>query len=249
MAKKLGELPIPNGQLIGHRGVAGLAAENTLAGFAQAAALGLNWVEFDVQTCASGEWVLMHDDTLDRTTSGHGLVSKAPYAQIKELGVPQLTTALAYLVDLKLHPNIEIKIFPENKMGRKEKKLKLQHFLAQLHAAWPSTLPPPLVSSFDLETLQILRILNTEIPLGYVIEHLSSELIQMTLQQDFQSLHCNETGVTRALIHLATQKHLPVLAYTVNDPNRIRTLLESGITAVFSDMTDNLMQKSLKILP
>jgi glycerophosphoryl diester phosphodiesterase len=58
--------------VIGHRGAARLAPENTLAGLRMAAALGANCVEFDVRLTKDGVPVLFHDDTMDRTTDGRG---------------------------------------------------------------------------------------------------------------------------------------------------------------------------------
>ena len=71
--------------VIGHRGAAAYAPENTLAGFVKAAEQGVTWVEFDVRLTRDGVPVLIHDDDLDRTTEGSGLVANATLKQIKEL--------------------------------------------------------------------------------------------------------------------------------------------------------------------
>ena len=61
-------------RIMGHRGAAGHAPENTLAALRMAAQLGVRWVEFDVHLSADRTPILMHDDTLDRTTDGEGAV-------------------------------------------------------------------------------------------------------------------------------------------------------------------------------
>src|SRR5689334_17021064 len=66
--------PAPNFKLIGHRGAAGLAAENTLESFIIAAKHGLNWIEFDIRLTKDQAWVVMHDATVDRTTTGSGAI-------------------------------------------------------------------------------------------------------------------------------------------------------------------------------
>ncbi len=117
------QIPRPHSGIIGHRGAAGLAPENTLAAFAAAAELELNWVEFDVQCCASGEWVLFHDQRLERTSNGRGLIQETSWQVLKNLDVgawfgpeyrgtaiPLLSEALQYLAASNLHPNIEIKV-------------------------------------------------------------------------------------------------------------------------------------------
>lgn len=244
MSKIFGQLPPPNYGLVGHRGAAGLAPENTLSGFQKAAAIGLNWVEFDVQLCASGEWVVIHDETLDRTTTGKGKISKTAYDVIKSLDagswfhpqfknehVPSLQEALACLADLKIHPNIEIKTFRGNK------KQKMQSFLKQLQVAWPNSLPPPLISSFDLELLSILRSLNAVLPLGYLQDQLTPANVQDTLQNGLNSLHCHHHAFKNNNFSYAIQKGLPLLAYTVNEPDFIQMLLQAGLKAIFSDLT------------
>src|SRR5271169_865003 len=77
-SEKLGLPPV-----IGHRGAAAHAPENTLAGFRAARVLGCTWVEFDVRLTGDGALVVCHDDQLKRTTDGHGQISKLPLAAIR----------------------------------------------------------------------------------------------------------------------------------------------------------------------
>lgn len=260
MANILGNLPIPNHHLIAHRGLAAQAPENTLVAFSQAAALGLNWVEFDVQPCASGEWVLMHDLSLDRTSNGQGIVLDTPLQVIQALdagtwfdprfaheGVPELKETLKHLLKLGLHPNIEIKFFREHAFSKAQKQKYLEHFLEELAEAWPNTLSPPLVSSFDLESLQILRKCTSELPLGYVVNNLCAEFIDRSIAEQFQSLHCSYRTLDPDLIQAALLKKLPLLVYTVNQADQLQTLLASGVCAVFSDITENIISNLLKI--
>ncbi len=72
-------------QLIGHRGAAALEPENTLRGFKKAIELGLDYVELDVRRCKSGELVVIHDETVDRTTNGKGLVKGMALQQLQKL--------------------------------------------------------------------------------------------------------------------------------------------------------------------
>ena len=88
---------------IGHRGAAGHAPENTLASFEQAMKLGVDLVEFDVRRSADGALVLVHDDTVDRTTNGKGRLVALPVRMLRELDagggerIPLLEEALACL--------------------------------------------------------------------------------------------------------------------------------------------------------
>ncbi len=251
MSNLLNCLPLPRYGLIGHRGAAGLAPENTLASFKKAATLGLNWVEFDVRLCGSGEWVVIHDETLERTTNGHGLVSQTPYETLKTLDagswfdpqfenvrIPLLSQTLSFLATLNLHPNIEIKTFTHHK------KEKMEHFIEQLHH-WPASLPLPLVSSFDLEILIILRSLHSDLPLGYLVDVISDCSIQQTIQCDLNALHAYDGGA----VHTSTLPldKIPILIYTVNNQKRIEYFLQMGIHAIFSDLTDFIPASLLKV--
>ncbi|WP_372695342.1 glycerophosphodiester phosphodiesterase, partial [Immundisolibacter sp.] len=69
---------------IAHRGASALAPENTLAAVRRAVEFGIPWVEVDVQACADG-LVVIHDDTLERTTDGHGPVATQPLAALRRL--------------------------------------------------------------------------------------------------------------------------------------------------------------------
>src|SRR3989338_86923 len=72
-------------QTMGHRGAAALEPENTLRGFRRAIELGVDYVEFDVHCCKSGELVVIHDETVDRTTNGKGFVADLTLQQLKKL--------------------------------------------------------------------------------------------------------------------------------------------------------------------
>ncbi len=99
---------------IGHRGAAGHAPENTLDSFRKAVELECDMTELDVHVCASGEVVVIHDETLDRTTDGKGQVSDHKLSELKQLDagngeeIPTLAEVLMLLKD-KVMLNIELK--------------------------------------------------------------------------------------------------------------------------------------------
>src|ERR1700722_5240459 len=108
--------------VVGHRGAAARAPENTLAGFRAAKALGCAWVEFDVRLTSDGSLIVCHDDTLKRTTGARGRVSKLALTAIRECDagswfgpayvgerIPTLDEALTLCRELSLGANVEIK--------------------------------------------------------------------------------------------------------------------------------------------
>ena len=99
---------------IGHRGAAFLEPENTLKGFRKAIELGLDYVEFDVHRCKSGELVVIHDETVDRTTNGEGFVADLTLQQLKKLdaGKGETIPTLQEVIDVckgKVKMQIELK--------------------------------------------------------------------------------------------------------------------------------------------
>jgi len=229
-------------RVIGHRGAAAEAPENTLAGFNAAAALGARMVEIDVKLTADGVPILMHDDDLDRTTDGQGPVRAAPLAAIRRFDaggwfgpafagerVPTLAEALVMARELGLGLNLEIKPCP----GR-ERETALTA-LKEARKLWPADRPPPLVSSFAVESLLAAREAVPEWPRGYLIWDRPDDWRDAADAVGAATINVNHEFETPDTIAAYRATGRPVLAYTVNDPDRARALFALGIAAVFSD--------------
>ena len=78
-------MPLKLPKIIGHRGCAGYAPENTLEAIHTAADMGIEWVELDVKITKDEVPVIFHDETLDRTTNGSGNIAERTYEEIQEL--------------------------------------------------------------------------------------------------------------------------------------------------------------------
>src|SRR5262252_4984158 len=154
----------PHPRIIGHRGGGMLAPENTLAGFRKASAMGFGAVEFDVMLTADGIPILIHDETLDRTTNGRGAVSSLPYAKIADLDagawfgpqhrgerVPRFEDAGRLCIELGLWANVEIK--PASGFER-ETAVAACDLIVRL---WAGAQPRPLVSSFQRPCLEVAQ--------------------------------------------------------------------------------------------
>ncbi|HET7026161.1 MAG TPA: glycerophosphodiester phosphodiesterase family protein [Candidatus Limnocylindrales bacterium] len=101
--------------IVGHRGAAAYAPENTLASFERARELGVDMVEFDVHLTADDRCVVIHDETVDRTTDGHGLVGAKTFAELRELDagdgqrIPSLEEVLGWAGDVDMPLSVELK--------------------------------------------------------------------------------------------------------------------------------------------
>jgi glycerophosphoryl diester phosphodiesterase len=147
-------------KIIGHRGCAAYAPENTLVGIHTAADMGVEWVELDVKLTKDQVPILFHDELLERTTDGTGEVKDHTYAQLKELDaglwfgdsffdtrIPTLEQAIDVLIERDLGVNIEIKPCPGRERETAEVALDLLASVWDDHSRM-------LISSFQHVSLE-----------------------------------------------------------------------------------------------
>jgi glycerophosphoryl diester phosphodiesterase len=229
-------------RIIGHRGAKGHAPENTLASFRKAKELGATWVEFDVKESEDGVLVIMHDDDLDRTTNGKGPMIKTKWSVAKELDagswfhpsfsnerIPTLEETFLLLKELNIGANIEIKPCP----GREE-----QTAIAVSNAIvnkWPNELPPPLVSSFSMESLVAAKKVCPNLIIGALFETLPHDWKKIIVKVQAETIHIDHEIVHENMIKEMNREGYPVLTYTVNDRKRAHDLFNIGVSAIFTD--------------
>ncbi|MBI5121869.1 MAG: glycerophosphodiester phosphodiesterase [Rhodospirillales bacterium] len=229
-------------RLIGHRGAAKWAPENTLASFFCAADMGAQWVELDVRLCKGGIPVVFHDATLERTTNGLGRVAEHRLDELKSLDagswfsrrfkdepIPTLEEALDVIAKLGMGVNIELKPDPENARETARRALEAARLV------WPESAPPPLISSFDAEALEEASSLGLGWPLGYLAGRFESRHLEKALALKTGSFHLAAHGLRRDQIDALHQAGLRVFTYTVNDLSQARQLLAMGVDAIFTD--------------
>jgi glycerophosphoryl diester phosphodiesterase len=234
------KLAVP--QIIGHRGARSTAPENTLAGIRQAAREGASWVEFDVKLTADGYAILMHDDTLDRTTSGQGPVRHMALHDIRQLDagirfgpkwqgekVPTLSEALQLLAELGMGFNLEVKPCP----GREAETARAA--VADVEACWPNTRPAPLFSSFKSLSLEAVREASPDASLAYLADELSPEWRTMVDRHGCRTVNLNWRRLTRAQVSEVKATGYALLVWTVNEPPRARELLSWGADGIITD--------------
>lgn len=234
--------------VIGHRGAAARAPENTLAGLRKAHALGARWVEFDVMLSADRVPVLIHDETLERTTSGRGEVAAHTAAQLAALDagawfgpefagepVPTLAQAVALLLELGMAANVEIK--PAAGHEEATGRIVAEH-LARL---WPGDGPRLLLSSFARSALAMAAEGAGHIPRGLLAEQLPVDWELALTSLGCATLHLDHACVDGPTIRDLVAAAVPVLLYTVNDPARACTMREAGAAALITDVPDLLL--------
>jgi len=209
--------------ILGHRGASVARPENTIDAFAQALALGAVGIECDVQRTADGELVLIHDDTLDRTTNGTGVVGDLPWSALASLDagggrpIPRLADLFSWAHDAASRGpapflNLELKmpgVGPDT--------------LAALAAArYPG---PVALSSFDYPSLVETRRLNPTIELWYLNVAFPPDLIAQAHAIQATALALHHSAITPDTVAQATAANLAISAWTVDAPADIARLL------------------------
>jgi glycerophosphoryl diester phosphodiesterase len=242
--------PVPLARVIGHRGAAARAPENTLAGLRRAKELGCAWVEFDVRLTSDGALVLCHDGRLERTTTGHGRVSAQTLAAIRRRDagswfapefageiVPTLDEALLLAAQLGLSVNIEIKA------DRGRAAATGTAVAARLNRS-DGRLPIVLVSSFLRPALAALRDLAPDIPRGLLLRIVPRRWRAIAKGFGCATINTDHRRLDPELVAEIRGAGYPLLAYTVNDPQRAQALFSWGVTSVFTDVPDIILPVS-----
>lgn len=227
------ELP----RFIAHRCGGTLAPENTLAGLHAAAAKGFRAVEFDVMLSADGTPVLIHDETLERTTNGIGRVCETPDAVLFSLDagqgerIPTLAEAATLCRRYGLIANVEIKPAAgfEAKTG--------EVVAAAVQALWANA-PAPLLSSFSFDALDSAATAARALSRGLLYETVPEHWQDDAARHDAASVHCAARKLSDSTIASVREAGLPLLCYTVNDPAEAEALFRRGVSAVFTDRLD-----------
>ncbi len=237
------ELP----KVIGHRGAAASAPENTLESIRRAHLLGARWVEFDTKLTADGAVVLMHDETLERTTNGRGRVARTLYRAIAKLDagrwfgpafagarVPRLEAALALLLELDLAANIEIKPCPGRERETAAAVVRL------VRRSWPARRDWPLLTSFSIPSLETARDLAPELPRG-LLAWGNPELWRRECGRlGCQTFHCSSRFLP-ADLGMVRRAGLGLAVYTVNSRDEARQLLSRGVDCIITDRPDTVL--------
>ena len=230
---------------IAHRGAGKLAPENTLAAFRLGAAHGWRMLECDVKLAQDGVPFLLHDATLERTTSGHGTAGDHPWAQLAQLDaggwhsrqyagepLPTLQNAARWSRANGVLLNLEIKPSP----GQDERTG--QAVAEHVAALWADAPAPPLLTSFSVPALQAARRAAPDQPLGLLLDALPPDWRDTAQSLACVALVCRHTLWTPALVAEAKALGLRCLSYTVNDVAEARRLIDLGTDGIISDAVD-----------
>ncbi len=238
--------PWPYPKLIAHRGGGCLAPENTLAAIRLGQSLGYNAAEFDVKLSRDGVAMLLHDATLERTTSGQGDAGELDWtalavldagswhsAPYKDERIARFDAAAKLLRSGGTLAHVEIKPSP----GReKETGATVAALAAEF---WRGAAVAPLLSSFSFEALSSAQLMAPELPRAWLTEQIGSEDWKCLERLEAASLNTDHRRLARDAVARLHGQGVRVLAYTVNQVDRARELFDWGVDGIF---TDNLRE-------
>lgn len=217
---------------IGHRGACGYAPENTLSSFQLAMDMGCPWVELDVYA-VEGELLVIHDDTLERTSDGKGRVMDATLAYLRSLDagkgqqIPTLSEVIE-LIDHRAGINVELK--------GPDTAVPASQLLSQYcQNGWSAD--EFLFSSFFHDELAKA---DSRFHRGPLFHKASSDLFEIADSLDAFSINLNQKIAGRDLITRAHEKDLSVYVYTVNKTGDIARMIDLGVDGVFTNYPDRV---------
>ena len=235
----------PYPRWIAHRGAGKLAPENTLAAFRLGAQHGYRMAECDAKLSADGVVFLLHDSTLERTTSSHGTAGDLPWSALAQLDaggwhsrayagepIPTLQNLARWCLANRCLLDIEIKPTPgvEEQTGRA---------VAELAARlWQGAPVPPLLTSFRPQALAGARETAPHLPRGLLLDQLHDGWLDTARQWGCVAVVCNHalwSAATVAEVHLAGMR---ALSYTVNDDWAAQRLLALHTDGIITDRVD-----------
>jgi glycerophosphoryl diester phosphodiesterase len=220
---------------IGHRGAAGYEPENTLLSFRKAIELKADMVELDVHICKSGEVVVIHDDTVDRTTNGTGKVCELTLSELKRFDagkgerIPTLEDVMHH-IDGATGINIELK-----GEGTAEPVHRITDEF--MENGWKTS--DLLVSSFNLGELVAFRSLS-DTRVGLLYGHFNESILETADRLNAFSLNPYYKGVNGDFIKDIHERGFSVYPWTVNDPRDIARMKALNVDAIISDYPDRV---------
>ncbi len=247
--KKTLKLP----KLIGHRGVKDLCPENTLESIDRAFEIGLTFVEIDVKISKDKIPILLHDDTLDRTTNGSGLAIDYDYENIKKLDagkffykkntnifVPKLEDTLNLCINNNVNLNIELK---PNKNFEKENTLKIYELTKNIDQI------DIFFSSFDMISILEISKLYPQSFRSFLLddfkEYNIDDLINLSINNDLKICGLNIDLLSTDIIKRIKESNISITVYSDKNINlsNANQIFSLGVDSIFIDNPKYLLGK------
>lgn len=230
----------PYPRIVAHRGGGTLAPENTLGAIRLGAAMGFKGVEFDVMLAGDGTPVVIHDETIDRTTDGKGSVPAMSYAELSKFRIgtderiPKYEEVGALCRELGLWANVEIKPAKGHERATGDAVARMTREL------WKGAPIAPLLSSFSPDALAAAQAAAPELPRGGLCDELPEGWRAILKQLGCRAVHLNYKHLKGKLAAEIHEAGYAILLWTVNDVADARHLLSIGADCLVTDALDRI---------
>lgn len=235
----------PYPRWVAHRGAGKLAPENTLAAFQLGARNGYRMFECDVKLSSDGVPFLLHDDTLDRTTNGHGVAGQQTWAMLQTLDagswhsdryagepLPSLDGIAAWCITNDFDLNIEIKPTPGAEAQTGEVVAK------DAARLWQKSARKPLLTSFKPDALRASQDAAPSLARGLLLHELWVGWLEAAVVLGCQAIVCQHRLWDTSSLTQAKSAGFKTLSYTVNDEAEVQRLLTLGTDGIITDRVD-----------
>jgi glycerophosphoryl diester phosphodiesterase len=231
---------------IAHRGASADAPENTMAAFLLAEKQGADMIELDVHFTKDGQVVVMHDNSLDRTTNGKGKIIDCNYSDLKKLDagikfsskfkgerIPLLEDVIK---NTQLPLLIEVKRSGRKFRGIEKKIIKI---ISEHHAEHRC-----FIQSFETSVLKNFKALNAHLPLYKLVTgnipilplHIDSKLqVGKITRYKWEAINPNHLFVTKSLVKKIHAKNKKIYTWTVNKKEDMKKLIDYGVDGIITN--------------
>ena len=229
-------------EIWGHRGASADAPENTLPAFALALGQGADGIELDVQLTRDDEVVVIHDETLERTTNGHGWVADHSLGDLKQLDasaghdgfggvtIPTLIELFDLVTDADVRLNIELKNSRIPYQGMEERVIALIDRYGFRDRV--------IVSSFDHDSLRGLAEAGVGLPLGVLYSEPLWRPWNYAVKLGASALHPSMAATRHKTVERSHENGLEVNVWTVNEAEDNARMAEFEVDAVITNHPD-----------
>lgn len=222
---------------IGHRGAKAWMDENTLESIQKAINLGVDAIEVDIHACKTGELIVIHDPSVDRTTNGTGKIAKLTYTQISQLtttngyNIPTLEQVLDFCQG-KCHIHIELK----GKGTATKTAALITQQVENNHWAFDSL----IISSFKFSRLKKIKTLNPHIQLGLIAHKNLKEKLQLAAENNFYAFYAFHEKLKKPVVTLAKKNGIKIYCWTVNKKLNIKKMVSLAVDGIITDHPEKL---------
>ncbi|WP_028775457.1 glycerophosphodiester phosphodiesterase [Shimazuella kribbensis] len=227
-------------QIFAHRGYSSRAMENSMTAFQMAKQANVDGIELDVHLTRDGEIVVIHDESLDRTTTGTGWIGQLSYSQISNYSllsleneiVPTLSNVFELFLDKKTRINIELKNQLVPYKGIVEKVIQLiEHYGMEQRV---------ILSSFHHPSLMELKKLRPTWEIAPLIDCVMVKPWKYAKFLGMNQVHLHYSAIDEDVVVQCNQNNIKIRTYTVNQVKDMQRLVELGIDAIITNYPTRL---------